>query len=255
MNLLIVEDSELIAQRMHRKFEEISEITSIRIINNGIDAFAEFEKLNPDLVILDISLPGKDGIDLLKEFKEIHPGTIVFIFTNFPYKQYKDSCLKLGAESFFDKSSDFELLVEKVELYAKDHLSHQKKLIMNKILVVDDSSTMRKMIIASLRTIPGLSFTESSSGLEAIEQLAIQRFNAIMLDMNMPDINGLEVLQFIRSQNFYRQIPVIVLTTRSDESSKTSAIQAGATVYLTKPFEPKQLAITVETLLNQTHHG
>src|ERR1044072_7571761 len=106
---------------------------------------------------------------------------------------------------------------------------------MSNILVVDDSPTMRRMVIASLRNLPGVSFDEAPSGLEAIEQLALSRYDLIILDLNMPDMHGLEVVQFVRKHNLSSIIPIIILTTRGDESSRAAALDAGATVYLTKP--------------------
>ena len=96
MKLLIVEDSKLITQRMQSRFNNIPEITSIDKVDNGLDALALFENFKPDLVILDISLPGKDGIELLKAFKNSNSGVKVFIFTNYPYEQYKKSCIEFG---------------------------------------------------------------------------------------------------------------------------------------------------------------
>lgn len=124
-----------------------------------------------------------------------------------------------------------------------------------KILVVDDSATMRRMVMASLRLLRDVCFDEASNGLEAVEQLAIGHLkhnpvNLIVLDLNMPDIHGLEVLKFVRSYEFYQAIPVIILTTRSDDDSRQAAIAAGATSYITKPFEPQKLACEANTLVN-----
>ena len=121
---------------------------------------------------------------------------------------------------------------------------------MSNILVVDDSPTMRRMVIASLRNLPGVNFDEAPSGLEAIEQLALSRYDLIILDLNMPDMHGLEVVQFVRKHNLSSIIPIIILTTRGDESSRAAALDAGATVYLTKPFLPNVLAAQVRELLN-----
>jgi two-component system chemotaxis response regulator CheY len=120
---------------------------------------------------------------------------------------------------------------------------------MYSILVVDDSVTMRRMIIASLRPLSNMQCTEASSGLEAIERLALAPVNLIVLDLNMPDMHGLEVLQFVRSHARYQAIPVIILTTRGDDDSRTAALAAGASQYLTKPFTPQLLAAQVSTLL------
>lgn len=109
------------------------------------------------------------------------------------------------------------------------------------ILVVDDSRVMREMIVACVRGLAGATFTHASSGLEAIERLSMASFELVFLDLNMPDVSGYEVVEFIRSQDALRTLPVIVVTTRGDEGSRTRALSAGATRFLTKPFEPDEI--------------
>jgi two-component system chemotaxis response regulator CheY len=121
---------------------------------------------------------------------------------------------------------------------------------MSNILVVDDSPTMRRMVIASLRNLERVVFDEAASGLEAIEHLALSPINLMILDLNMPDMHGLEVVSFVRKHSQYRAIPIIVLTTRGDEASRADAIAAGASVYLTKPFLPNALAAHAVKLLD-----
>lgn len=116
---------------------------------------------------------------------------------------------------------------------------------MKSILVIDDSPTMRRMVRACLRDIKDVTFVEAASGLEAIEHLALVSASLIILDLNMPDMHGLDVLRFIRSHAAYQAIPVIVLTTRGDEASRSAALDAGASAYLTKPFAPQVLAASV----------
>jgi len=121
---------------------------------------------------------------------------------------------------------------------------------MHRILIVDDSSTIRKMVRASLHGVAGTEFVEAASGLEAIEQLALGSVALIVLDLNMPDMHGIEVLKFVRAHRTHRGVPIIVLTTRGDEASRTTASHAGATTYLTKPFAPQVLASTARSLLD-----
>jgi two-component system chemotaxis response regulator CheY len=120
---------------------------------------------------------------------------------------------------------------------------------MQRTLVVDDSPTIRRMVMASLRDVCAGGFAEAASGLEAIEQLALGPIDLIVLDLNMPDMHGLEVLAFVRGHVAFRKVPVIVLTTRGDESSRGAALAAGASVYVTKPFQPQALAAQARTLL------
>ena len=71
----------------------------------------------------------------------------------------------------------------------------------------------------------------------------------LFLDLNMPDIHGLEVIEFIRGHRVYRDIPICVVTTRGDEASRAQALNAGANVYLTKPFTPQDLIVEANRLL------
>ena len=120
---------------------------------------------------------------------------------------------------------------------------------MHRTLIVDDSPTIRKMVRASLTGVAS-EFAEASTGLEAIEQLALGPIELIVLDLNMPDMHGIDVLKFVRSHQGYREVPVIVLTTRGDDTSRQTAAAAGATTYMTKPFTPQMLASTARSLLD-----
>jgi two-component system chemotaxis response regulator CheY len=111
---------------------------------------------------------------------------------------------------------------------------------MSHILIVDDSPTIRRMVKASLTPL-GVDFIEAASGLEAIERLAVGTIQLMVLDLNMPDMHGLEVLGFVRANHKFQQLPILVLTTRDDAASRAAAMQAGATSYLTKPFTPQTL--------------
>jgi two-component system chemotaxis response regulator CheY len=123
---------------------------------------------------------------------------------------------------------------------------------MKKTLVVDDSPTIRRMVIASLRDVCTGGFEEAATGLEALEQLALRPVGLIILDLNMPDMHGLEVLRFVRSHQAYSNIPIVVLTTRGDEASRGAVTAAGASIYLTKPFAPQVLAAQVKALMAAT---
>ena len=120
---------------------------------------------------------------------------------------------------------------------------------MSRVLVVDDSRVMREMIIASLRGLPAVAFDSASSGLEAIERLSLSAFDLVVLDLNMPDVGGIEVIEFVRSQDNLRKLPILVVTTRGDEASRNGALAAGASSYMTKPFTPEEIQREAESLL------
>jgi two-component system chemotaxis response regulator CheY len=117
------------------------------------------------------------------------------------------------------------------------------------ILVVDDSRVMRDMVVACLRGLEGATFTQAASGLEAIERLSLGHYDAAVLDLNMPDISGIEVLEFVRAQDRLKSLPIIVVTTRGDDDSRAQALAAGASNYMTKPFTPEAIVAAVSALL------
>lgn len=121
---------------------------------------------------------------------------------------------------------------------------------MAQILVVDDSKVMREMIVACLRAVGGAEFTHAASGLEAIEKLSLRPYDLVVLDLNMPDINGFEVVEFVRSQDQLKALPIVVVTTRGDEGSRTRALEAGASRFLTKPFSPEAILGEARALLH-----
>jgi two-component system, chemotaxis family, chemotaxis protein CheY len=121
---------------------------------------------------------------------------------------------------------------------------------MRKILIVDDSPTIRRMVAASLRNLNDVLFDEASNGLEAIEMLARERVSLMILDLNMPDMHGLEVLKFVKAHEQHRGIPIIVLTTKYDAETRKAALASGASRFLTKPFDPTTLRQEAMSLLD-----
>jgi two-component system chemotaxis response regulator CheY len=117
------------------------------------------------------------------------------------------------------------------------------------ILVVDDSKVMREMVVACLRGQEGALFTQAASGLEALEKLSLSAFDLVVLDLNMPDIGGYEVLEFVRGQDKLRGLPILVVTTRGDESSRSRAVESGASSFMTKPFSPDAILEEARRLL------
>lgn len=119
----------------------------------------------------------------------------------------------------------------------------------HEILVVDDSKLMREMVVACLRALNGFTFVHAASGLEAIERLSLGSYALVVLDLNMPDIGGVEVVEFIRSQDQLKPLKVLIVTTRGDDASRTRVLEAGADRFLAKPFTPDQIQGEVRALL------
>ena len=123
---------------------------------------------------------------------------------------------------------------------------------MTEVLVVDDSKVMREMIAACLRPDASLVISQAASGLEAIERLSLQSFDLVVLDLNMPDIGGLEVVEFVRGQDKLAKLPILIVTTRAEDDSRQKILAAGASRYMTKPFAPDAILAEVQQLLGTT---
>ena len=108
MRLFIADDSMLILERLKTMFSELPEIKIIGEARDGIGTIENVRKLNPDVVVLDIKMPGVDGIDVLKDIKNNYQNIKVIMLTNYPYPQYRRKCMELGADYFFKKSTEFE---------------------------------------------------------------------------------------------------------------------------------------------------
>ncbi len=118
-----------------------------------------------------------------------------------------------------------------------------------KVMVVEDSAAMRGLIASVLGQISGCEVVEVSTGFEALRQLPRSAVDLIVTDINMPDINGLELLSFIRRSPALASVPVLVVTSEGGERDKEKAIALGANAYLVKPFEAESLLDAVRGLL------
>ncbi len=116
------------------------------------------------------------------------------------------------------------------------------------ILTVDDSASLRMAIRIAL-TGAGYAVTEAADGAEGLAKATATRFDLIVTDLNMPNMDGLEMIRALRQQPAQAGVPIIFLTTESDDSMKAQAKAAGATGWLVKPFQPEQLIRVAQKVL------
>ena len=110
-----------------------------------------------------------------------------------------------------------------------------------KVLVIDDSATTRSMISTSIEEIDDFEAVEASNGFEALKMLPAMSFDLIITDINMPEINGLEIVSFVKNHPVYQSIPLIIVSTEQAEEDRKKGIELGAKEYITKPFDPEEL--------------
>lgn len=124
-----------------------------------------------------------------------------------------------------------------------------------KILVVEDSPSMRAYLTTMIEGDADdfeLEIVEAASGFEALKTLPHHKLDAILTDINMPDINGLELVSFLKNHPIYRSIPIMVISTEGSEEDRRRAALLGAEEYLVKPFAPDDLIQKLRKLLKVT---
>jgi DNA-binding NarL/FixJ family response regulator len=112
VKVLIVEDSPIVLERLALVIADIRNVAIVGQAGEGFQAQALFHRYRPDAVVLDIQLPGINGMDLLVEFKREHPACVVMMLTTYAFKEFRQRCVALGADYFFDKSTEFERVIE-----------------------------------------------------------------------------------------------------------------------------------------------
>ncbi len=120
MKILIVDDSVELRERLVKMLSELPEIKVIGQAKDTVEAIESISSLQPDSVILDIRMPGGSGIDVLKKIKKDYPSMRVIMCTNYPTAQYCKRCLDLGADFFFDKSTEFENIIYIIKQLTQD---------------------------------------------------------------------------------------------------------------------------------------
>ena len=118
-----------------------------------------------------------------------------------------------------------------------------------KILIVEDSASMRSLIASTIDEMRGFELFEASNGFDALKALPSQHFDMIITDLNMPDINGLEIIKFVKEHPSYKSIPLLIVTTRIGEEDRKKGLALGASDYVIKPFEPDDLKKAVRKIL------
>ncbi len=125
-----------------------------------------------------------------------------------------------------------------------------------RILIVEDSATMRSLLASTLEGLgAGVEVREAESGFDALRILPRDAFDLIVTDINMPDINGLELVSFVKTSDAYREIPLIIISTEGSDRDRAKGLELGADAYIVKPFDPDELVRTASELLGKQREG
>lgn len=118
------------------------------------------------------------------------------------------------------------------------------------VLVVEDSPTMRQLIVFALKRIRGLNITEANDGVDGLKKISAEKFDLILTDINMPIMDGLKLVSLVRNDPNYKEVPIVIITTEGANEDKERAMSIGANDYITKPIQTTKIIDVTKRLLN-----
>ncbi|BCR05116.1 response regulator [Desulfuromonas versatilis] len=118
-----------------------------------------------------------------------------------------------------------------------------------KLLIVEDSPTMRQLIVFALKRVREFTIVEASDGVDGLKKIAGNRFDLILTDINMPIMDGLKLVSLVRNDPANKDVPIIIITTEGAQEDRERAMALGANEYLTKPIQPTRVLEAVKRLL------
>ena len=274
--ILSVDDSKAVRKLLARMFGPFD--CELCEAANGEEGLAVAAREIPDLIILDYNMPVMDGVSMLRKLRENANlrRTPVIMLTAESSAENIATVARLGVCDYVTKPFDEELLLAKAaravplvarpthdanpEPQSKRLGNTQRKVSSEKsevatelaassasalqkasVLVVDDSSTMRMSLIRALNGLGFDNVTEAKNGRQALELVLKESFDLMLLDMEMPELNGMEVLLALKNDPQLGGLPVIVISGADQIENAVKCIEAGAEDYLPKPFNPTLL--------------
>jgi len=119
-----------------------------------------------------------------------------------------------------------------------------------KVLVVEDSPTMRQFIAFALKRLRGLHIVEANDGVDGLKKLSAERFDLIFTDINMPVMDGLKLVSLLRNDAGYKNTPIVIITTEGAQEDRERAMALGADDYVTKPIQANRVLDIAKKFLN-----
>ncbi|MCU4675668.1 response regulator [Catenovulum sp. 2E275] len=259
LSVLIVDDNQVACDVIAELFKRHQ--ANIKIAKTGIQAINELqqsiiENYHYDLVIMDWKMPEMDGIQAAKMIKkELNIKHLPAILMVSAYD--KDEARKLGKsagiDAFIEKPVNesallnaltecltLDLLEEDEECFDQENKSKVVDLSNVKLLLVEDNKLNRQVAAGFLRH-TGIQIDIAENGLQAIDKVLNQTFDLVLMDIQMPEMDGLTATQEIRNIERFADLPIIAMTAHAMEGDKKRSLDAGMNDHLTKPVDPNEL--------------
>ena len=257
LSVLLIEPSATQRQIIENYLKEY-DLSNISSASNGNDAMTAMKKYPPDLVISSMHLADMTGTDIVQEMRKDHnlesiPFMLISSETDYRYlepirqagviailpKPFKACQLHKALCSALDFLSPEELKID-------SHIDIENL----EVLLVDDSLTARRHMSKMLHNMGFENVTEAKDGIDASELIENNYFDLIVTDYNMPNMNGKELVEYVRTQSGQASIPILLVSSEEDESRLAAIQQAGVSAICDKPFGPEYVRQLLEKILD-----
>jgi serine/threonine-protein kinase len=255
MSVLLVEHSRLQTRLISGQMSELG-IQTIRTASSGQEAWESILKQPPDVVISAMHLPDMSGADLVRRLRgdpKAKDSAFVLISSETDY-EFLEPVRQSGTAAILPKPFDVatlrQALMAAADFSPNAVRAHNLRLTGLRVLIADDSRSARRHARRVLENLGGENFTEATNGREAISYLANDRFDLIVTDWHMPECDGLELTRHIRHDPRHQHVPVLMITSETDQTCLDDALRTGVSAICPKVFDPQSVAGILNSLLD-----
>lgn len=250
--ILVADDDDLVRELLVSEFiranchiMQASDGAVVLDIIKSCTLHADAEK--PDLILLDVNMPTVNGFEVLKKLKSTAEtqNIPVIMLTRRDEDDSIINAISFGAVDYVTKPFEMPDLIARIT----EQLASRK----NKVLVADDDELIRELLSHRFHRI-GTSVITAKSGPEALQRIQAERPDAVVLDIMMPGMSGINVLKQMKEDETLRKIPVILLTAKTQQENILLGLESGAHDYITKPFDTDEVVARVNGIIQRNQN-
>jgi DNA-binding response OmpR family regulator len=238
VNILIIEDSKLINKLLYKELSSLGFNIKQSYNLNEARNIIESEKL--DLIILDLHLPDGEGIELLDELHSMSDAKVV-VLSSIDDKYLREELFRYGILDYIIKDKNLKFSILELIKIIKFATEKNK----GDILIIDDSRFLSKQL-KNILTPRNYNVTNAYTFKDGLDFLKKKNFDLLILDLNLPDGHGVEILEKVRENNNTMDLPVIVLSGEANPDLVRDVLKKGANDYLSKPFVFEEFLLKVD---------